>query len=65
MQTRKFWFSRCQPKISTRVMNRKEAGNEAKGARGLSKNSSESVSPLSCLIRRFCNKYNLTPPREA
>ena len=38
----------------------KEAGREAQGAQGSSKicTSRESVSPLSRLIRGFCNKYH-------
>ena len=38
----------------------KEAGGEAQGTQGSSKNctSRESVSPLSRLIRGFCNKYH-------
>ena len=36
--------------------NRKK---EAQGAKGLSKNSRESVFPLSRLIRGFCNKYHV------
>ena len=40
--------------------NNKEAGGGAQGAQGSSKiwTSSESVSPLSRLIRGFCNKYH-------
>ena len=40
--------------------NSKEAGGEAQGTQGLSKNSisRESVSPLSRLIRGFRNKYH-------
>ena len=38
----------------------RKAGREAQGTQGLSKNrtSRESVSPLSRLIRGFCNKYH-------
>ena len=40
--------------------NNQKAGGEAQGAQGLSKSctSRESVSPLSCLIRGFRNKYH-------
>ena len=44
--------------------NSKEAGGEAKGTRGLSKNctSRESVSPLPRLLRGFRSKYHWFPP---
>ena len=46
-----------------KLENSKEAGREAQGTQGLSKNCTnrESVSPLSRLIKGFRNKYHSSP----
>ena len=48
---------------SDNLENNTEAGGGARGTQGLGKNCTgrESVSPLSRLIRDFCNKYHLSP----
>ena len=57
MQSRKYWFSSCQP---TRSRLSREQGGKRKALRayvGTSKNCKESVSAVLCLNTGFRNNY--------